>query len=108
MSEVVDLGNEKAAAILEGQLRQQSGITNKYVIAYCSGDGDELTTHSFTGTKDQRFAFMAELGIDPDKTNNWAFGQWSVKELLWVIAGGSGEMKEKMRKHFTDTKQRCR
>lgn len=108
MSEVVDLGNEKAAAILEGQLRQQSGITNKYVIAYCSGDGDELTTHPFIGTKDKRFAFMAELGIDPDKTNNWVFGQWSVKELKWVVAGGDGEMRQKMHQYFRSIGQRSR
>lgn len=108
MSEPVDLGNEKAAAILENQLRQQMDVSNKYVIAYCSGDGDELITEPFTGNKKDRFTFMQGRGIDPDLTNNWAFGQWSVKELKWVVAGGDGEMKQKMHQYFRSIGQRSR
>jgi hypothetical protein len=103
MPDPVDVGNEKAFAIQEGQLLRQSEVKNKYVIAYRSGDGDKLTTTDFSGTKDKRMAFMASaLGIDPTVSDNWAFAQWSHSEQLWVLAAGNGEMKQKLKQYMSD------
>lgn len=108
MPDFVDVGNDKAFAIAQGQLLRQTAISNTYIIAHCSGDGDELTTVNFSGTKNERFAFMRELGIDPVVTSNWAFAQWSHNEQLWVLAAGDGEMKQRLKQHFADRKLRTR
>lgn len=111
MSDQADVANEKAAAILEDQHRQQEAIAtkNRYLIAYCSGDG-ELVVTALTGSRSDRSAFMEATCGDPVTTNNWAFTHWSYERTSvgsWgKILAGDGEMEQKLAEYIAEHKPR--
>lgn len=107
-SDAADLGNLKAASIEEEILRSQMTVSYKYIVAYCSGDGGKLTTEPIEGVRRDREILLMKRGIDIDQANNWAFAQWSDKELLWIVAGGDGPMKERLKSHLREQGKRCR
>lgn len=86
----------------------ETEFSYQYIIAYCSGDGDELTTEPIEGTRRDREILLVKRGIDPDHTNNWAFALWSSRELLWIVAGGDGPMKERLKSYLREQGKRCR
>jgi len=105
MSDVADLGSDKAAVIFDDQLSQQEDIANKnhYLIAHCSGDG-ELVVKPLTGSSKARKAHMGDMVT----TSNWAFAQWSFKTCSagsWGdVLAGDGEMEKKLRDYIAKNK----
>lgn len=112
MNDVADVGNERAAAILDAQRRgHDESITNHYLIAHCSGDG-ELVIMSLPGNSKDRFAYMESVGADPVVTKNWAFTQWSYETCFagsWgKIHAGNGEIEQQLREYIAAHKPRPR
>jgi hypothetical protein len=108
MNDAIDVGNEKAFAINEAQLRRHSETTtNHYLIAYCSGDGD-LVVEPLTGSTKDRFARMRATCGDPVQTKNWAFAQWSYETASWKVLAGNGDVEQKLRDHIAKNKPRPR
>lgn len=97
MSDLVDLGNEKAYLIEQGQITRSSQTTNVYAIAYCSGDG-QAVVEVFSGSKDERLAFMEAHGIvDPVVNSDWAICQWNPAMQSWgTVLPGNDDMERKL------------